>query len=275
MRPTIIATSIAMEKSFDVGETFSGVDLDAAFDAVDGLKPLVPPGFTMAQFALKWILMFDAVSCVIPGAKRPDQVEDNCDASSLSAAQRNHNGRSAGDLQHLYSQACPSSLVASPALQRRQSMSKSNYVMAEDPTVDLAVLDAETAELEAYIVKDELYRTVQVQTPGGTQMIQMSGGDLLTRINRLSAESDQLTLDLRTHFDCHAPAGRADNLQPANPLSSVAQPGSQSAARQPQLVPGRQCRRSQTARSEYPFEIRNRQRIEVILQALQGDLRQN
>lgn len=70
-------------ESFDVGETFSGVDYDTGLDAVDELKPLVPNNETMAQFALKWILMFDAVSCVIPGAKRPSQAQDNCRASDL------------------------------------------------------------------------------------------------------------------------------------------------------------------------------------------------
>jgi aryl-alcohol dehydrogenase-like predicted oxidoreductase len=64
-------------ESFDMGETFSGVDYDTALTAVEELRALVPVGYTMAQMALKWILMFDAVTCVIPGAKRIDQVEDN------------------------------------------------------------------------------------------------------------------------------------------------------------------------------------------------------
>ena len=72
-------------ESFDVGETFSGVDFDAALAAVDGIRPLVPPGVSMAQFALRWCLMFDAVTCVIPGAKRPDQVEDNSRAGDMPA----------------------------------------------------------------------------------------------------------------------------------------------------------------------------------------------
>jgi aryl-alcohol dehydrogenase-like predicted oxidoreductase len=37
----------------------------------------------MSQFALRWILMFDAVTCAIPGGKRPEQVTDNCHASDL------------------------------------------------------------------------------------------------------------------------------------------------------------------------------------------------
>ena len=68
---------------FDVGETFSGVDYDVALEAVEALRALVPAGMTMPQFALKWILMFDAVSCAIPGGKRPEQVADNARASEL------------------------------------------------------------------------------------------------------------------------------------------------------------------------------------------------
>jgi aryl-alcohol dehydrogenase-like predicted oxidoreductase len=70
-------------EAFDVGETFSGVDYQIALEAVEQLKALVPPGFSMAQFALKWILMFDAVTCAIPGGKKREQVAENCLASDL------------------------------------------------------------------------------------------------------------------------------------------------------------------------------------------------
>lgn len=70
-------------EAFDVGETFSGVDYDVALEAVEELRGLVPAGMSMPQFALKWILMFDAVSCAIPGGKRPEQVADNGRASEL------------------------------------------------------------------------------------------------------------------------------------------------------------------------------------------------
>jgi aryl-alcohol dehydrogenase-like predicted oxidoreductase len=71
--------------AFDAGETFSGLGahLDDAFAAVDELKKIVPPGQTLAQFALRWILMDEGVTCVIPGAKRPDQVDDNVAAADL------------------------------------------------------------------------------------------------------------------------------------------------------------------------------------------------
>jgi len=70
-------------EAFDRGETFSGVDYATGLEAVEELKEMLPEGWTMAQFALRWILMFDAVSCVIPGAKRPSQVMDNTAASDL------------------------------------------------------------------------------------------------------------------------------------------------------------------------------------------------
>jgi aryl-alcohol dehydrogenase-like predicted oxidoreductase len=68
---------------FDRGETFSGLDYATGLQAVDALRPLVPPGQTMAQMALRWILMNPAVTCAIPGAKRADQVADNVAAADL------------------------------------------------------------------------------------------------------------------------------------------------------------------------------------------------
>jgi aryl-alcohol dehydrogenase-like predicted oxidoreductase len=70
-------------EEFDRGETFSGVDYETGVDAVNELRALVPPDMTMTQFALRWILMFDAVSCVIPGLKNPMQVEENLRAADF------------------------------------------------------------------------------------------------------------------------------------------------------------------------------------------------
>ncbi len=72
-------------EAFDRGETFSGVDYEVGLQAVEELKALVPEGITLTQFALRWILMFDAVTCAIPGGKRPSQVLDNARASDLPA----------------------------------------------------------------------------------------------------------------------------------------------------------------------------------------------
>ncbi len=70
-------------EQFDVGETFSGVPYAVGLEAVEELKKLVPGGATVAQLALRWILMFDGVSTIIPGAKTAKQVEDNALASAL------------------------------------------------------------------------------------------------------------------------------------------------------------------------------------------------
>jgi aryl-alcohol dehydrogenase-like predicted oxidoreductase len=72
-------------ESFDRGETFSGVDYETQLGAVEALRALVPSSMTMAQFALRWTLMNDAVTCAIPGAKRPSQVDENLPAADLPA----------------------------------------------------------------------------------------------------------------------------------------------------------------------------------------------
>ncbi len=70
-------------EAFDRGETFSGVDFNFGLQVVEQLKEICPAGMSMVQFALRWILMFDAVTCTIPGAKRPSQAEENFSASDL------------------------------------------------------------------------------------------------------------------------------------------------------------------------------------------------
>jgi len=71
-------------EEFDRGETFSGVPYEVGLVAVEQLRPLVPRGSTMAQFALRWILMFDAVTCAIPGAKTDAQARENVAAASCA-----------------------------------------------------------------------------------------------------------------------------------------------------------------------------------------------
>jgi len=70
-------------EAFDRGETFSGVYFETGLRAVEELKQLAPKNVTMAQLALRWILEFPAVTCAIPGAKRPAQVAENIAASDL------------------------------------------------------------------------------------------------------------------------------------------------------------------------------------------------
>jgi aryl-alcohol dehydrogenase-like predicted oxidoreductase len=72
-------------EQFDVGETFAGVEFERGLEVVEELRALVPEGATLAQLALRWILGFDAVSTVIPGAKTPEQARSNAAAADLPA----------------------------------------------------------------------------------------------------------------------------------------------------------------------------------------------
>jgi aryl-alcohol dehydrogenase-like predicted oxidoreductase len=97
-------------EAFDKGETFSGVPFDVALAAVEELRALVPAGATMAAFALRWILMEDAVTVVIPGAKSPAQAQGNAAAANMeplseevmSAAREVYARLVAPHVQHLW-----------------------------------------------------------------------------------------------------------------------------------------------------------------------------
>jgi len=71
-------------EAFDVGETFAGVPFDVGLESVRRLAPLAPPGATMAQFALRWIIDQTGVSVVIPGARNPDQARANAATADLA-----------------------------------------------------------------------------------------------------------------------------------------------------------------------------------------------
>jgi aryl-alcohol dehydrogenase-like predicted oxidoreductase len=72
-------------EQFDRGETFSGIDFDVALDAVEKVRRVVSPNVNMAAFALRWVLEFPEVSCVIPGARNDRQVLENIKAAELPA----------------------------------------------------------------------------------------------------------------------------------------------------------------------------------------------
>ncbi|WP_411965460.1 aldo/keto reductase [Haloferax sp. YSMS24] len=80
-------------EAFDVGETFAGIPFEDGLAAADSLETVVPDGVSLAQFTLRWILSFDAVSTIIPGSKTPAHIRDNVAAASLpplSAEQFQH-----------------------------------------------------------------------------------------------------------------------------------------------------------------------------------------
>ena len=98
-------------ETFDVGETFAGVPYEAGLDAVEELRALVPDGATLAQLALRWILMHDAVSTVIPGARSPEQARGNAAAAALPRSRR-HDGAHRGGLRRAHRAVRPPALVA-------------------------------------------------------------------------------------------------------------------------------------------------------------------
>lgn len=85
-------------EAFDKGETFSGVDYKVGLEAVEEIKKLFPAQTNLSAIALKWILMFPEVSCVIPGASRPEQVLSNIQASQLSDLSSDQMDR----IKHIY-----------------------------------------------------------------------------------------------------------------------------------------------------------------------------
>ncbi len=106
-------------ESFDVGETFSGVDFETGLEAVEELRPLVPPGATLAQFALRWILDFEAVSTVIPGAKTPGSGARERGRGRAAAAGRGDACRHRRRLPAAHRPGRPSALVALRTRRRR------------------------------------------------------------------------------------------------------------------------------------------------------------
>ena len=70
-------------KAFDQGETFSGLDYDLGLEAVDQLSSIFPSEMDLVHIALKWILMFKDVSCVIPGVSKIEQLYSNLESLNI------------------------------------------------------------------------------------------------------------------------------------------------------------------------------------------------
>jgi aryl-alcohol dehydrogenase-like predicted oxidoreductase len=80
-------------EKFDRGETFAGVDLEKALTAVEAIRAVVPKEVSLPAFALRWILQFPEVSCVIPGARNEEQVVENVRASEIKAPSNEQQGK--------------------------------------------------------------------------------------------------------------------------------------------------------------------------------------
>ena len=150
-------------------------------------------------------------------------------------------------------------------------MSQTSHVLAETPAIDLAVLAAEVTELEEYIVKGEVYRTLRVPTTAGVQQVQMSGGDVLTRLFRLEGERERLPVEPRSQVKELALQARSTIYSLRTRFHDLLK--REVKARIDSLnwflddVSGDPKR----ARTEYPYEIRNRQRIATMVDELAED----
>ena len=151
-------------------------------------------------------------------------------------------------------------------------MLKTSVLMAQEPTTDLVIVEAMADELEAYIVANELYRTLSLRTAEGNQTLQMTGADLLTRLYRLQGERnllsapDQARLDaVQTRVD-DTIYGLRNRFQERLQREIKARLDSLKWFLDDCLADRQRCR------VEFPFEMRNRQRIEEALKMMSYQL---
>lgn len=151
-------------------------------------------------------------------------------------------------------------------------MKNPSYLMAEDPETDLEIAEAMVAELEDYIIENELYRTLIVHTAAGDENMCMTGGALLSRLHRLQGERSELPPALQQRLD--AAQSKANRV--IHSLRGRFHERLQREMRA-RLDSLRwfldECYEDrQRCRTEFPFEMRNRQRIEEILKEVGSNL---
>lgn len=149
---------------------------------------------------------------------------------------------------------------------------KSSYVVAEDPAVDLQIAEAMVQELEEYLVKDELYRTLIVRIPGADQNMQMTAGDLLTRLHRLQSEREQLPPNLQARVESVDQQARKIMYSLRGRFHARLQREMKARLDSLKWFLDDCAREPQRCRAEFPFEMRNRQRIEEILKELENEV---
>ena len=149
-------------------------------------------------------------------------------------------------------------------------MTHEPYLMAEDPTIDLEIAEAMVEELEDYILGDDLYRTVIVRTSAGDKHLNMSGGELLARLGRLQGERSVLSVDEQHRLD--TVQDLADRTIKSLRTRFTEKLNREFKARLDSLrYYLNECADDLAkCRTEYPFEMRNRQRIVEIERQL-GD----
>lgn len=151
-------------------------------------------------------------------------------------------------------------------------MNRESHVLAPDPAVDLAVTEAMVEELEAYIIKEELYRTVITRTPQGEVRVQMTGGDLLTRLHRLNAEKAQLPPALQQRVETVTAEAERIVYSLKGRFHARLQREMRSRIDSLRWFLDDAAENRAAARANYPYEIRNRQRVEEIVNRLGAEI---
>ncbi|MEZ4673258.1 MAG: hypothetical protein R2932_03315 [Caldilineaceae bacterium] len=153
-------------------------------------------------------------------------------------------------------------------------MNKASFLLAEDPSSDLVITAVMADELERYIVEEELYRTVTIRLQSGIQNLQMTGADLLTRLYRLQAEREQLSSEEQAQLDRIV-------QQTQETIHSLRSRFHERLQREIKtrldslkwfLDDCMDEQQQQRCHIEFPFEMRNRQRIEEALKELDDEL---
>lgn len=151
-------------------------------------------------------------------------------------------------------------------------MPMDSHVLAENPAVDLAIAQAMAEELEEYIIKEDLYRTVIVRAPGGEVRVQMTGGDLLTRLHRLAGERTRLSAAQQATLDEVTQSAERTIYSLKTRFHQRLQREMKARIDALRWFIDEAVDEPQRARANYPYEIRNRQRIEEIVKHLGRDL---
>jgi hypothetical protein len=151
-------------------------------------------------------------------------------------------------------------------------MREGSVLKAETPAIDLVIAEAMTAELENYIVADEVYRTVIVRTPEGDQNLRMSGGDLLARFHRLHNETEALTPGERQRLDAAQQRADATIYSLKTRFHQRLQREMKARLDSLRWYLDELGEDKQAAAGNFPFEMRNRQRIEEIVKRLGNDV---
>lgn len=151
-------------------------------------------------------------------------------------------------------------------------MAKTSTLIADDPVIDLAVVEAMVQHLEDYIIREDLYQTVFAATPRGDQSLQMTGGDLLTRLYRLQHLQDELSTEQSVRVETLRSTAEATFKSLRTRFHDRLKVELKSRLNSISWFLDECAGDAQRRRVEYPFEIRNRQRIEEILKRIGDDL---